>query len=195
MNRKKTNEKGITLIALVISIIVMLILAGVTINTVIDGGLIGYAQNAKRDSIKAQDEEAISIGIALYTIENNEEFNLGDFGENIAEYIDEAELIEYNEIRIPLSIIIRIDNDNNRWYKIEEDQSIEQLSNMEVTERLQHIQFNEDCQRIQEKIDEYMEEHDREFDLEDFSNNLPIEDAELLFINTLEGYSIIELFK
>ena len=37
---KKVYEKGITLIALVITIIVLLILAGVTLNLVINGGLL-----------------------------------------------------------------------------------------------------------------------------------------------------------
>ena len=55
MNRRKLFESenckqsGITLIALVISIIVMLILAGVSLNATIgDNGIITQAQNAKK---------------------------------------------------------------------------------------------------------------------------------------------------
>ena len=45
---KFKNSNGITLIALVISIIVMLILAGVSLNATIgDNGIITQAQNAK----------------------------------------------------------------------------------------------------------------------------------------------------
>lgn len=41
------KEKGITLIALVITIIIMLILIAVTIRLAIDGGLFNYAKTAK----------------------------------------------------------------------------------------------------------------------------------------------------
>ena len=48
MNERKAFQNGITLIALVISIIVMLILAGVSLNATIgDNGIITQAQNAK----------------------------------------------------------------------------------------------------------------------------------------------------
>ena len=51
MNRRKLFQNGITLIALVISIIVMLILAGVSLNATIgDNGIITQAQNAKLKS-------------------------------------------------------------------------------------------------------------------------------------------------
>lgn len=40
------SSKGITLVALVITIIVLLILAGVTLSIVMNGNIIGQAQNA-----------------------------------------------------------------------------------------------------------------------------------------------------
>lgn len=47
----KSNSKGITLIALVITIIVLLILAGITIATLTgDNGIIGKAINAKNET-------------------------------------------------------------------------------------------------------------------------------------------------
>lgn len=51
------QEEGITLIALVITIIILIILAGVTINMVIGpDGLIKQAQRAKSDTLNAQVE-------------------------------------------------------------------------------------------------------------------------------------------
>ena len=50
-------NRGITLIALVITIIVMLILAGVTINLVTRGGLFDYAGNAAQQTKLARDAE------------------------------------------------------------------------------------------------------------------------------------------
>ena len=52
---KKTN--GITLIALIITIIVMLILVGVSIQVLINSNLIGTAQNAEQKTEKAYEDE------------------------------------------------------------------------------------------------------------------------------------------
>ena len=68
-NKEKTNEeknytKGITLIALVITIIVLLILAGVTIATLTgENGILTKASDAKEDTVIAQDEEMIKLEI------------------------------------------------------------------------------------------------------------------------------------
>lgn len=52
------KEKGITLVALVITIIVLLILAGVTISLVVgDNGVINKAQDAKTNMGNAQNRE------------------------------------------------------------------------------------------------------------------------------------------
>ena len=55
--RKTKAEKGITLVALIITIIVLLILAVVSINAVQNDGIIDYAKNARTEYEKAQDEE------------------------------------------------------------------------------------------------------------------------------------------
>lgn len=57
------NQKGITLIALVITIIVMLILVAVTITMAVNGGLFGYAQNASKETNDAMtNEKALADG-------------------------------------------------------------------------------------------------------------------------------------
>ena len=63
MFKKKTN-KGITLIALVITIIVLLILAGVTIATLTgDNGILTKAAQAKKDTETASAKERIQIEV------------------------------------------------------------------------------------------------------------------------------------
>lgn len=47
MSKKQKKQKGITLIALVITIIILLILAGITINFIMNKGIIDMAKNAK----------------------------------------------------------------------------------------------------------------------------------------------------
>lgn len=55
MNLKMKNNKGITLIALVITIIVLLILAGVSISTLIgNNGILTQAQNSKKTTTEAE---------------------------------------------------------------------------------------------------------------------------------------------
>ena len=61
---KKTNNKGITLIALVITIIVLLILAGVSIAMLTGkNGILTQAETAKTKNIKAQVEEEVKLAI------------------------------------------------------------------------------------------------------------------------------------
>ena len=60
--RQESKEKGITLVALVITIIVLLILAGVTISMVVgDNGIITKAQQAKQNMANATAEEEIAL--------------------------------------------------------------------------------------------------------------------------------------
>lgn len=50
------NQKGITLVALVITIVVMLILVAVTVSVVVSSDLIGTAENAKAEWEAADDK-------------------------------------------------------------------------------------------------------------------------------------------
>ena len=60
--QEKWKEKGVTLIALVITIIVLIILAGVAINALVgENGIITQAQRAKEDTDKSQKEELSSL--------------------------------------------------------------------------------------------------------------------------------------
>lgn len=77
---KKHNNSGITLVALVVTIVVLLILAGVSINLVIgQNGLMNRAKEAKEQTLQARKEE---------------EKLFSDIDEKITEYID----IDWNEI-------------------------------------------------------------------------------------------------
>ena len=67
-----TSNRGITLIALVITIIVLLILAGVTINMVLgDDGIIANAQKAKEENNDASLKEAASIAKGEAVLNHN----------------------------------------------------------------------------------------------------------------------------
>ena len=73
---KKNN--GITLIALIITIVIMLILAGVTISILINNGIIGKAKDAKDKTAEAYEEEK--------TVGDNLNINGGMYN-NVEEYM------------------------------------------------------------------------------------------------------------
>ena len=81
--RMQKNERGITLVALVVTIVVLLILAGVTIMYVMsDNGIFGQAQEAGNKTDTAVVEEAVFTAIMglypeVYTSEAATDADLG----------------------------------------------------------------------------------------------------------------------
>ena len=65
------QSRGITLIALVVTIIILLILAGITIGTITgDNGIINKAQSAKEETEIANEKEVVEKAI-VQTMGNN----------------------------------------------------------------------------------------------------------------------------
>ena len=89
MKTKIKNNKGITLIALIITIIIMLILVAITINVVINSGLITSAKNAGKKTRTAYEEEA--------QVENK--IKVGD--ENVIDYLNKLNQEEEEKEYIP----------------------------------------------------------------------------------------------
>ena len=83
MLRKKTRKmKGITLIALVVTIVVLLILAGVSINLVIgDNGIITRAKEAasQTEVASAKDDMELYLTGLRLTKEQDASFRLADY--------------------------------------------------------------------------------------------------------------------
>ena len=64
MEKKLTkNEKGITLVALIITIIILLILAVVSIRAIKDGGILSKTQTAKEVYSRAEEEEKVKLAV------------------------------------------------------------------------------------------------------------------------------------
>lgn len=72
------ERKGITLIALVITIVILLILAGITINSLSDNGLFGKTKEAKKEAEYAQAQEEINMKILEAQMNKNGEATLED---------------------------------------------------------------------------------------------------------------------
>ena len=77
MLKKYKSEKAITLIALVITIIVLIILAGVSINLVLgDNGIITKTKEAKNTHTKEQEKEVINLAVAASQMYNDSAFKI-----------------------------------------------------------------------------------------------------------------------
>ena len=72
--KQNLQEKGITLIALVVTIVILLILAGVTLNIALsDNGLFNKAKKAADDYEEAQDKEASEIDKIDYEFQDTQD--------------------------------------------------------------------------------------------------------------------------
>ena len=80
MSKDKTNQKGITLIALVITIIVMLILVGVSVTVALNGGLFSTAKEAAEGTASKRNEE---LELSSGKVEIN-----GEWYNSIDEYVN-----------------------------------------------------------------------------------------------------------
>ena len=100
--KKTKTQKGITLIALIITIVVLLILAAVTIGEVKDSGIIAHAQNAatRYEQAKADEEEMLKeplTGTAYGTVSNGLVIFISD-GRFIQAYDGDEYTYNYEEI-------------------------------------------------------------------------------------------------
>ena len=111
------KENGITLISLVITIIVLLILAGVTVATLIgDNGLIGKSGEAKRETEIAEEKEILETAV-IQSMKNSKrgeinQIELRNILENKAEVID-------NDINLVVKFL-----KSNRYYCVNTDGDI-----------------------------------------------------------------------
>lgn len=70
--KNKDKQKGITLIALIVTIIILLILAGITIVSMNENGLLEKAITAKEKQKIAEYQEAIKLAQTQSVLENYE---------------------------------------------------------------------------------------------------------------------------
>ena len=119
----KRKEKGITLIALVITIIVLLILAGVSIAMLTgDNGILTQARNAKEETEKASELEGIQLAVIGSETKDNEYLDILDeesFKKELEKHFGNEEL--YVHPNGDGSFIITI---NDRKYYVNDDKTV-----------------------------------------------------------------------
>ena len=100
MRKILKNEIGITLIALVITIIVLLILAGVSIATLTgENGVLTQAETAKEETEIATEKEALQLTIINYNASNEAKYDIGEklYDRTVANG-DKWNIVMYNNI-------------------------------------------------------------------------------------------------
>ena len=152
----KKQNKGITLVALIVTIVVLLILAGVSINLIIrDGGIFSMTNKASKETSKASVKEKIQLeAIDSIKYENAGTFDINLFKNNLNKKLGVAEdkIIENEE-----NIIVRIDgykvtvNKDGQVENIEDDDGIDNQPNTEYKNRTIEENYN-DISKLAEKI-------------------------------------------
>ena len=76
--QNKNTQSGITLIALIITIIILLILSAVTIKLVLNGGILTRTKTSAEEQIVAQEKEYISLAYSEYNMSkiNNTDYTM-----------------------------------------------------------------------------------------------------------------------
>ena len=109
--KKIKKSTGITLIALVVTIVVLLILAGVSISMLVgENGVITQAQKAKEETEIGEEKEAISVAYSGASIKKQ--------GDNVTAG-DMQDEFDYNGTKANASGNINVQfTESKRWYKV-----------------------------------------------------------------------------
>ena len=106
--KNRIRERGVTLIALVVTVIVLLILAGVTITAITgDNGIIKQAQDAAEATEKAQAIEKVEMAI-LQSFGKDGEIDKDKLIENLQDVdgIDSSTIPSDSDFDFPLTIVV-----------------------------------------------------------------------------------------
>ena len=120
VNRGK-SDKGITILALVVTIIVLLILAGITLATLTgENGILTKAKTAKEEYKKAQYEEAINFAkLQAHTEQGKYKIDAEKFLQRVREILQKNELFKdaktSEEKAEAWNIESKVDDDDNKW--------------------------------------------------------------------------------
>ena len=165
---KNKKEEGITLIALITTIIVLLILAGISIGAITgSNGIIGQAQSAKEETEIANEKEIIDIS----TVEAMEKNNRGNLEEEeFQSAIDKHtnEKAEVTDIGEEFEVFFE---ETNRYYTVDKNGNILDYAEIIIDKSPGDITKDENGEELAGTEDEPYEIWCIE-DLCDFSNRI-----------------------
>ena len=145
---KKKNNKGITLIALVITIIVLLILAGVSIAMLTgENGILTQAQNAKDKTDEAQEKEKIQLAITASQLKNTDN-NITTNYDNLKEELEEQFGTNFSlRDNKDDTFLITINNSQRMYYVNEDGKVIDNSSILKITSEGELINFKDEVKK------------------------------------------------
>ena len=166
--RNKEKEEGITLIALITTIIVLLILAGITIGAITgSNGIIGQAQSAKEETEISQEKEIIDISTVEAMGKNNRgNLEEEEFQNTIDKHTNEK--ADVTDIGEEFEVFFE---ESNRYYIVDKDGNILSYDNVVIDNSPGDITKDENGKELAGTEDEPYEIWCIE-DLCDFSNRI-----------------------
>ncbi len=141
----KENRNGITLVALVVTIIVLLILAGVAIATLTgDNGILTRAQEARNKTDEAEEIEKIRLAMTEAQIGENgyQELDVTNFQEALNNQF-EGEILQLTDNKDG-SFIINLDNMSKKYYADSTGQIISNENILEISTKEELKAFRDD---------------------------------------------------
>lgn len=148
MIKQKNNQKGITIIALIVTIIILLILAGVTIATLSgENGLLNKTEKAKEENEKQSATEIINLKITNAQMESYRETESMPNLQYLANMLCKDEEIQYVELetqKLAALKEISVGNsdaiytklkDYNYEFKINKSLKLEAINGVEIAEK------------------------------------------------------------
>ena len=128
MKNKLRNKNGITLIALVITIIVLLILAGVSITMISSqDGILGKATSAKETQEKATELEKVKLAVQASMINENGTVDVDTLNNELG-LTGDSKITE-----LPTKIII-----NGTKYRISKDGTAEEVKPLKTGDKVEY---------------------------------------------------------
>lgn len=126
---KENKSKGITLISLVVTIIILILLAGITISQLTENGIISKAKKSEEETIKAEMKEDISKAILELQIQEKGNATIDGITQNWADELLSKYKPTITESDSRNSKILEMSkNKINARYKITENLEIEDIS-------------------------------------------------------------------
>ena len=138
MQRQERKQKGITLVALVITIIVLLLLAGVTISLLVgENGIITKAKEGGNRTQQAQEKEKIELAVTASIMEDTDKLTIEEGNLNtelMNEFGGDGEYILTNNQ--DGSFLIRIEKSKRTYYignygEVIGEENMKKISNAE----------------------------------------------------------------
>jgi len=190
------NKRGITLVALVITIIILLILAGVSIQVITNTGLLKNAKLAGEKDEEKQTEEKLKMLLNSYKIDEISK------GKSLVDFLDEEKnkntIDDYEDKSEEIDIIknnyyITVDKNGNIITEIQKYGPRPQVSNVKITLEDGITEVEENSQTIGTKLKIYFDTNMENGIIKTITPELPYitngieKNIEFEIVGTVEG--------